>query len=478
MKEKKEIVTNLIYTSIYQFSGILVPLVTMPYVSRILGAAALGEYSFAYSVAYYFTIFIKLGLNHYGNRTIAYVRDDKKNLSKTFWEIYVFQLFIGIVLFFIYLGYVLLFSPQKILGMIMALLILAACLDVSWCLYGLEKFKVTSVRDTVTKIIVTICIFCFVKSVDDLWKYALFFSVGTLLNQIVVIPVIMRNISFSRIDLHGVVKHIKPNIVLFIPVIAVSVYRTIDKIMLGIMSTDVELGFYHGAENVIRVPMVFVTALGTVMLPRMSNMLSNGIDSKNIQYMFTKSIEFAMAISSVTCLGIMTVANEFVPLFYGKGFEKCIYLFYIILPGSMFEAFANVIRTQYLIPRKKDKIYITSLLVGASIDILMNILLIPKLASIGASIGTVFAYIAVCVTQAACVYRELNIKDNIIVSLPYVFSGMAMFVLFRGYNPKVTNEILRLGIKIGVSGGFYLVVVSVILFLIKKSRLKSHDCRA
>lgn len=258
-----------------------------------------------------------------------------------------------------------------------------------------------------------------------------------------VIPVIMRNISFSRIDLHGVVKHIKPNIVLFIPVIAVSVYRTIDKIMLGIMSTDVELGLYHGAENVIRVPMVFVTALGTVMLPRMSNMLSNGIDSKNIQHMFTKSIEFAMAISSVTCLGIMTVANEFVPLFYGKGFEKCIYLFYIILPGSMFEAFANVIRTQYLIPRKKDKIYITSLLVGASIDILMNILLIPKLASIGASIGTVLAYIAVCVTQAACVYRELNIKDNVIVSLPYVFSGMAMFVLFRGYNPKVTNEILR-----------------------------------
>lgn len=181
MKEKKEIVTNLIYTSIYQFSGILVPLVTMPYVSRILGAAGLGEYSFAYSVAYYFTIFIKLGLNHYGNRTIAYVRDDKKSLSKTFWEIYVFQLFIGIVLFFIYLGYVLLFSPQKILGMIMALLILAACLDVSWCLYGLEKFKVTSVRDTVTKIIVTICIFCFVKSAEDLWKYALFFSVGTLL---------------------------------------------------------------------------------------------------------------------------------------------------------------------------------------------------------------------------------------------------------------------------------------------------------
>ena len=131
-----------------------------------------------------------------------------------------------------------------------------------------------------------------------------------------------------------------------------------DKIMLGILSSDAELGYYHGADNIIRVPMAFVFALGTVMLPRMSNMISSQVAEKEISSIFDKSITFAMFISCSICFGIMSVAKEFVPLFFGRGFEKCIYLFYIILPGSMFEAFASVIRTQYLIPRKKDIIYI------------------------------------------------------------------------------------------------------------------------
>ena len=467
MKKNKDLMSNFIFNSLYQLSAILVPLVTMPYLSRVLGAKGLGEYSFAYSVAYYFTIFIKLGLNNYGNRTIAYVRDDKEKLSRTFWEIYIFQFVLGMLLSGIYLGYVLLIAPIKDLGIIMALLVFASCIDVSWCLYGLEKFKVTSSRDIVTKILITVCIFVFVKSENDVWKYALFFSAGMLINQIVVLPVLFRNISLCRIDKEGVTKHIKPNLILFIPVVAVSIYRTMDKIMLGIMSTDVELGYYHGAENVIRVPMAFVTALGTVMMPRMSNMISNGASNKDLKYTFTKSIEFGMAISSAVCLGIMTVAIEFVPLFYGEGFEKCIYLFYIILPGSMFEAFANVIRTQYLIPRKKDRIYISSLLIGASINLVMNLLLIPIYKSVGASIGTFCAYAAVCVTQAIYVYREANIKDNLIVSLPYVISGIAMFGVFKNYRPSISNEILALGIKIIISGVFYMIILGIIILVAK-----------
>ena len=474
MTKKNDVISNFIFTSLYQLSGILVPLVTMPYLSRVLGAKGLGEYSFAYSVAYYFTIFIKLGLNNYGNRTIAYVRDDRSTLSRTFWEIYFFQFILGIVLSSTYLLYVFLFAPKKELGLIMSLLVFASCIDISWCLYGLEKFKVTSSRDIITKILITVCIFLFVKSEEDVWKYAMFFCSGMLLNQIIVIPVLMRNISLCRIDKNGILKHIKPNIVLFIPVVAVSIYRTMDKIMLGIMSTDIELGYYHGTENVIRVPMAFVTALGTVMMPRMSNMISNGVSKKDLRYTFSKSIEFAMAISSAVCLGIMTVAVEFVPLFYGKGFEKCVYLFYIILPGSMFEAFANVIRTQYLIPRKKDRIYITSLLIGASINLVLNLILIPRYESVGASIGTVLAYAAVCITQAVCVYKEANIRENIIISLPYVVSGIAMFIFFRNYRPSLSNDILALGTKIIISGSFYLVLLGVFLFTGIMIRKKSQ----
>jgi O-antigen/teichoic acid export membrane protein len=319
-----------------------------------------------------------------------------------------------------------------------------------------------------TKVLTMLLIFVFVKTEADVWKYALIFSSGMLINQIVVLPVLRGDISICRIKKDDVIQHIMPNLVLFVPVIAVSVYRTMDKIMLGIISTDSELGYYHASENVIRVPMAFVTALGTVMLPRMSNMISSGCGEDEMERVFSKSISYAMFISSSICLGIMTVAKEFVPLFFGKGFEKCIILFCIILPGSMFEAFANVIRTQYLIPRKKDLIYIASLLVGATINFVLNMLLIPRLDSVGASIGTLAAYATVCVVQAICVFREANIGRYILNALPFITSGVIMYLTFSGITIAVGNVFLSLVIKIFLSGTFYLVIIAMFFYLKQK----------
>ena len=457
--KKTSIKVNYIFTSAYQIINILVPLVTMPYLSRRLGADGLGEYSFSYSVAYYFTLFIKLGLNNYGNREIAYCRNDIKTLSRTFWEIYTFQLFSGVVCYGIYLLYSIFFAPQKVLSLIMSLLILSSIIDVTWCVYGLEKFKMASIRDALIKILTTVCIFIFVKDVNDVSKYAFIFCSGLVLGNLAIVPVIRKELSFSRITINGVVKHIKPNLVLFVPVIATSIYRIMDKIMLGILSTDNELGYYHGTENIIRVPMAFVTALGTVMMPRISYMMSNNEPGRKTDIIFKKSIVFVMFISSSICFGIMTVSKEFVPIFYGKGFEKCVYLFYIILPGAIFEAFADVIRTQYLIPRKKDVIYICSLFCGAMVNVLLNIFLIPKFASIGAAIGTVAAYVMVCIIQATCVFKEADIGINLINSLPFIFAGIVMFAAFHNYAPPMQSAFAILFVKIIISGLLYMAVL-------------------
>lgn len=465
MKKLSSTRTNFIFNAIYQLSTILVPLITMPYLSRVIGPAGLGEYSFAYSVAFYFTIFIKLGLNNYGNRTIAYVKDDKEALSKTFWEIYCFQLFLGVILFAIYIVYSVFFSPNKTLGIVMGIFVFSSIIDINWCLYGLEKFKVTSTRDVITKILVTLCIFMFVKCPEDVWLYAFLYSMGMFINQLIVIPLAKGEISFCKVRAEDVFKHIKPNLVLFIPVVAVSIYRAMDKIMLGIMSTNIELGYYHGAENVIRVPMAFVTALGTVMLPRMSNMIARGENKKRVEGTFDKSIVFAMFLATSICFGIMAVSREFVPIFYGPGYEKCNFLFYIILPGSMFEAFANVIRTQYLIPRKKDKIYVFSLGIGAAINLIMNLILIPRYDSVGAAIGTFSAYATVCVVQAICVFKEANIGRNVVNSIPFVISGIAMFLLLWSYTPNVSNDVLALFVKIIIGAGCYLGILGIVLGL-------------
>ncbi len=228
--------SNLLYNSIFQISTILVPIITLPYLSRVLRAEGLGAYSFAYSVAFYFYVFIRMGLNIYGNRTIAYVKDDPQKLSKTFFEIYMFQLFMGIVLSIIYMGYCFLVAPNKHLAFVFTFMVVAGGFDFTWTLNGLEEFKITSLRDVLMKIATAGCIFLFVKKADDVWKYALIYNLGFLVSQLIAIPVVSKRVHYVRPELKCVFSHVKPNVILFLPTVAVSIYKTMDKIMLGAMT--------------------------------------------------------------------------------------------------------------------------------------------------------------------------------------------------------------------------------------------------
>lgn len=462
MRNKVNVKSNFVFNSLFQLTNIFVPLITLPYLSRVLHAEGLGAYSFAYSVSYYCYLFIRLGLQNYGNRTIAFVRNDPEKLSATFFEIYATQFFMGIAMTAVYLIYCLFAAPDRVLATIFILLVVAGSIDLTWFLYGLEEFKVTSVRDILTKIITAICIFCFVRDADDVWKYALIYSGGFLANQLVVLPLIAGRVHYVKPVWFGIKSHIAPNLVLFLPTVAVSLYKSMDKIMIGVMSSDAELGFYHSCENIIKVPLALITALGTVMLPRMSNMISNGVNDRDVKELFNKSIKFAMFMSSSICLGMMTVSKEFVPLYYGEGFEKCILLFYIILPSCLFLAFANVIRTQYLLPRKQDGRFIISLFTGAGVNLIINMILIPRLASVGAAIGTLMAEVTVCVVQALFVFKEADIWKNIIDSLPFIASGIVMFLLCRDFAFPIGNVFLALILKVMFCGGVYLIVLSAL----------------
>lgn len=463
MGKEMSIKSNFVFNALYQITNILVPIVTMPYLSRVLQADGVGEYSYGYSIAFYFYTFIRLGLQNYGNRSIAYAKKDKIKLSKTFCELYVFQFFMGIVISAIYLIYVLFGATEKKLAAVFFLIVIAGVMDVTWFMYGMEEFKITSVRDIIVKLITMALIFRLVKTSDDVTKYSLIISGGFLVSQLIVIPLVVKKIDFVKPTIGGIKKHIKPNLLLFLPTVAVNIYKVMDKIMLGAMSTEAELGYYHSTENIIKVPLAFITALGVVMLPRMSSIISGNGSEQKLESIFEKSIIFAMFISSSICCGLMTVAKEFVPIFYGDGFEKCISLFYIILPSCIFVAFANVIRTQYILPHKMDHLFVGSLFVGAGINFIVNLLCIPHYASIGAAMGTLAAEIAVFVVQAICVFKEANIGRNILNSIPFIIAGVLMFILFSQFTPNVSNGIIALIFKIFICGSFYLIVLACIL---------------
>lgn len=391
-----------------------------------------------------------LGVNNYGNRTIAKVRDDKEKRSKEFFGIYALQLIIGIIMLAVYFCYVMVSNnAYKNIAMIQSLFIISAMFDINWFFFGMEEFKKTITRNAFIKIGNVILIFVLVKSSDDLWKYTLIMSGMTCLSQFILWGFLRKKIKFIKIGLKDIIKHIKPNLILFIPVIAVSLYKIMDKIMLGKIANVTEVGFYENAEKIIGIPMTLITALGTVMLPRISNIIEKG-EVKKVNDYISKSILFVMFMSFAMCAGLISVGYNFAPIFFGDEFQKTGILIMLLSVTLPFLSFANVIRTQYLIPAEKDKIYIVSVSLGAITNLIMNIILIPKLQSIGACIGTVAAEFAVMFYQAFAVRKEIKIGRYVKSVIPFVFKAGIMLGVTYVFNFIKMNNYARIFVQICV----------------------------
>lgn len=446
---------NFIYNAFYQILTLILPLITTPYISRVLGANLIGTYSYAYSIAYYFGLFILLGLNNYGNRTIASARNDHKELSKSFWSIYAMQLFFGIIVIIIYITYIFISNANNnLMVWIQLIYLLSVVLDINWFFFGIEEFKLTVTRNSLIKVLTVILIIMLVKTNDDIYIYALIMAICPLISQLYLWLFLKKYITFNKISVNDVRKHILPNLKLFIPIIAISLYAVMSKIFLGQISGFEEVGFYESANKVTVIPTMAITALGTVMLPRVSNMVSRGQHKESLKYL-ENSLIISVFLSVPMSLGLSAISNEFVPLFYGVGFEKCILLIPILVLSSIFLSWANVIRTQYLIPYKKDKIYIQSVFLGALINIIINLILIPQFKSLGAAIATLFTEATVCIYQTIKVRKELPIKMYVKKSIPYLLFGVIMYFIVVNITLG-ENVLLTLLIKVLIGSCIYL----------------------
>lgn len=450
-----QIKKNFIYNIVYQLLILIIPLITTPYLSRIVGASGVGTYSYTYSITYYFMLLTLLGVNNYGNRSIAKVRDNKKELSKTFWSIYILQLSMGFLMLFFYIVYIFLFNNNyKIIAIIQGLYIISAMLDINWLFFGLEEFKKNIIRNTVVKVCSIFFIILLVKKPTDLWKYTLIMSGMTCIGQVILWPFVKKRINLVKINIEDIFKHIKPNLILFIPVIAISLYKMMDKVMLGSLATVTEVGFYENAEKINNIPLILITTLGTVMLPRMSNLANKG-ESKKAEEYIRKSIYLVMFLSLGMCFGLVGIAKNFAPFFFGNEFKKTgtlIMMLSIILP---FVSFANVLRTQYLIPNEKDIIYIKSVFLGAIINLIMNFILIPKYLSVGACFGTIAAEISVMLYQAFAIRKDLPIKEYIMNSVPFLIKAIIMLIVIYHFNFVDMSDFLRLIIQIMLGSILY-----------------------
>lgn len=463
---------NFIYNILYQILILFLPLITIPYVSRILGANGIGIYSYTYSIAYYFMIIAMLGLNNYGNRTIAKIRDNKEELSKEFWSIYLLQVIISVLMVILYILYVLIFESQyKIIAIIQIMYVISSVFDINWFFFGMEKFKLTITRNIVIKLISLVLIFVLIKTPEDLWKYVAILAASTMFSNIILFSFIRKYVKFVKISLKDIKKHLKPSIILFLPVIAVSIYKIMDKIMLGLLSNVTEVGYYENAEKMTQVPLSIITALGTVMLPRVSNMLSNKKEDE-VKKILEKTMPLIMFLTFPMVLGIIAISNDFAIVFFGEEFKKSGYLIQLLSITVVFLAWGNVIRTQYLIPKEKDREYIISAFLGAIVNFITNLIFIPRFSSLGACIGTIMAEFVVMFYQTYVLRKELNIKKYLKDSSTFLIKSLIMFIIVILIGKIIEdNKFIRIIVQVSV--GILIYIILNIRYIYKNINIKN-----
>lgn len=441
---------NFIYNIIYQILNLVLPLITVPYVARIIGVEGQGIYAYTSSIVQYFALFSMMGLLNYGNRTIAKNKDDKAKLSKEFCSIYALQVIASVIVIFSYIVYIITFAKDyKIYLIFQTIYLLASLLDINWFFFGLEKFKITVTRNIIIKIISIICIFLFVKTKEDLILYIVIMNMGLFLAQISLWLFVKREVDFVKISAKDIKKHIKPNLILFIPVIAISIYKLMDKIMLGNMSTIENVGYYENAERIVTTSLAFITALGNVMLPRISNLVAKG-KKEEINIYINKTMEFVMFLAIPIAFGILAIGRNFAPVFLGENFVMTGYIMQYLSITIIFISWANVIRTQYLIPNERDKSYIVSVFLGAVVNLLINIILIPKYQAIGAAIGTCFAEMTVMMYQTYVVRKELEIRRYLRYLISFLVKGLVMFITVKALEIWIKDIYLLLIMQISI----------------------------
>ncbi|AIZ80228.1 hypothetical protein ACEE_10800 [Actinobacillus equuli subsp. equuli] len=411
MQKIKSVKFNFFMNLILTGSNFLFPLLTFPYVSRILEPEGTGKVAFATSFVTYFIMLSSFGVANYGVRAVAQVRDNKYQLSKVTQEI----LFINLVMmFFTYLVFftLLFFSDklgqEKALLNITSLLILFTIIGIEWFYKGIEQYQYITVRTILFRLIALVATFIFINSKSDYITFALISMIAAVGSSILNIINVRKYISFKWYSSYELKKHLKPMFLLFLTSFAISVYTNTDATMLGFLRTDTDVGYYNAAVRIKAILLSIVTSLGVVLLPRLSYYIQHNMTIE-FNLALKKSVNFIMLISLPVAVFFAVFSKETILVLAGNAYLESIIPLKIIMFTVVLVGITNILGIQILLPLKKDGILLISVVGGAIANIGLNLYFIPKLGATGAAISTTIAELVVLILQFIFVKEYWNI---------------------------------------------------------------------
>lgn len=461
---------NFLYQAAYQILVLILPIITTPYVSRVLGAEGIGLYSYSYAVVSYFISFANMGINIFGNREIASVQNDKEKRSQLFWDLLSIQLSLSSLCFLIYCLMIEMGNwENKAVFFIQGIYIIGQALDINWFYFGLEKFKITVIRNLFVKILTTALIFFTVKSQEDLIIYLFILSIGTVAGNSAVWMFVNQYIVLKKPCLDNVKKYIKPIIILMLPSFAVKMYTQMDKIFIEFFCGLGQVGYYENAEKVIQVSFVLITALSTVMLPRMAVLDADHEEKKYID-LWNRIFSVTIWLTSALMFGMLSIADNFIKFYLGMKYLPCIELVMILALTIPFKGGAEIVRRGYIIPKKYDSIYISSLFIGAAVNVVINTWLIPLYGMVGAAVGTVAAEMTVFFVQIYKIRKNVAIFGHWKELVAYLGMGVFMMLCVKWISLYISELPIGIAVMVQIAVGVVVYMILTCAYVIFKIR--------
>lgn len=461
VKSGKSIRKNYIYNVCYQILILIIPLITTPYLSRTLGADGIGTVSFAESIVSYFVLFATFGMTTYGQREISYVQDNTEKRTKVFLETKLLEVITGSIALIAYIPFALKQENQAIY-LVLSLNILAVIANVAWFFQGMEEFGKIVLRNIIFKILHLIFIFVFIKTKDDITLYAfgmaffLFISNASLWFQL---PKYMTKMNIRAIKPF---RDMKTVLSLFIPTIAVQVYTVLDKTMIGLITnSSFENGYYEQAIKISKMVLAIVTALGTVMIPRIGYHYAKNENEVVRSFMY-RAYRFVWFMGIPLSFGLLGIAPNFVPWFYGKGFDKVIPLLGILGFLVLSIGINNVTGVQYFIPTGRQNLFTMTVLIGAAVNFILNFILIRYFQSIGAAIASVAAETVIALVQIYIIRKELSPKTIFLSAGHYLIAGIIMLLVLEAVGNLLSPGILHTCLLIAIGSVTYVTILAII----------------
>ena len=451
--KQKSLKLNFLMNILLTMSSFIFPLITFPYVSRVLGPAGTGKVSFATSVISYFSLFAQLGIPTYGIRVCAGIRDNKEELTRTVHELLFISLITTLISYlalFIALFTIPKLRAEKPLLVVISASILLSAIGIEWLYKALEQYTYITVRSVIFKFIALVGMFFLVRSEKDYVAYGFITIFAASASNVLNLINAHRYIGFRPVGRYNLKRHLKPVFVFFAMSCASTIYTNLDVVMLGFMKNETEVGYYNTAVKVKAILGSVLFSLANVTLPRASYYIREGL-TQEFRRISKKALTAAVLLSIPLTVYFTIFARDSVLLLSGDAFLPSVLPMQIIMPTVFLIGITNLLGFQILVPTDREKIVLYSVIAGAATDLVINALLIPRLASAGAAIGTLVAETVVLIIQ--CVYLRKETGS--------IFREIRWLKILGGTAAAVLLSFFVLYLPVGP---FLTILISAVLF--------------